>query len=283
MLIGGRSIYLRGHIYNNGVTTIRFAGLIGDSVFFSQFCALLVGANLTLGCYHKRYLAAGILLSGVITCFCLLSYSKTGLLIIIAEVIVYVFWLLWKSPKTKSAVLFSLFCTVAFGAAVLFFVNYLLSGRTSRFIQNYLIRFASSDLLTGRLDVWNHYIDLMLSSWRTLFIAMPQSVYGARFTLSGGQSLNRAHNILIETVCAFGFVATLFILIWLAFLMADSLRKHDGLLNLIPIGIILSSGMMLHGHFDFHYYFIVAIAVAFLCRRNGGSSRNETEKGVRNG
>ena len=67
MLISGRSIYMAGQVYNDGVTTIRFAGLIGDSVFFSQICALLVGANLTLGCYNRKYLTTGIIFSGVIT------------------------------------------------------------------------------------------------------------------------------------------------------------------------------------------------------------------------
>lgn len=268
MLVTGRSIYMAGHIYNDGVTTIRFAGLIGDSVFFSQICALLVGANLTLGCYYRKYLGQGILLSAVISFFCTLSYAKTGLFLVIAEILVYAAWLLGKSVKKKAGLLYSLLFLTLFAVGAVVFGNYLLSGSASGVVQNYLIRFASSDLLTGRLKVWSHYIELMMGSWRTLFCAMPQSVYGASFLFYGGNSLNRAHNIYIESVCAFGFLVTLFILIWLAWIIVRSLRRHDGFLNLIPIGVILTSGMMLHGHFDFHYYFIVAIAVAFLSYRN---------------
>ena len=105
MLLGGRSIYMKGHVYNDGVTTIRFAGLIGDSVFFSQFCALLVGTNLTIGCYKKKYLLTSVLLSVLITVFCLLSYAKTGLLLIIAEVFVYVFWQIWSTAQKKTTII----------------------------------------------------------------------------------------------------------------------------------------------------------------------------------
>ena len=264
MLLGGRSIYMKGHVYNDGVTTIRFAGLIGDSVFFSQFCALLVGANLTLGCYKKKYLLTSIVLSLLISIFCLLSYSKTGLLLIIAEVLVYVLWQVWVKAKKKTTIIYSALIISAFIAIIIVFVNYLLSGNTSSLVQNYLIRFTSSDLLTGRAEVWTHYTELLMDSWRTLFCAMPQSDYSALFTTNGTNRLNRAHNIYIESVCAFGFLTTLFILIWLVSLIIKSIKQRDGILNLIPIGIIIASGMSLHGHFDFHYYFIVTIAIAFL-------------------
>ena len=268
MLISGRSIYMAGYIYNDGVTTIRFAGLIGDSVFFSQICALLVGANLTLGCYYRKYLATGIILSAAIVLFCLLSYAKTGLILIIAEIFVYAVWFFWKNAKKKATLLYFILFLAVLAAAAGIIGNHLLSGSMSGILQNYLIRFTSSDLLTGRAKVWSHYIELLLGSWRTLFCAMPQSVYGEGFSFYSGYSLNRAHNIYIESLCAFGLIITLFILFWLASLIIRSLRQQDGILNLIPIGVILASGMMLHGHFDFHYYFIVAIAVAFLSYRN---------------
>lgn len=149
-------------------------------------------------------------------------------------------------------------------ALAIVFVNYLLSDNASSLVQNYLIRFTSSDLLTGRTVVWMHYIDLLKESWRTLFCAMPQSDYSALFTTNGVNRLNRAHNIYIESVCAFGFIATFFVLIWICAIIIKSIKRKDGILDLIPIGIILASGMSLHGHFDFHYYFIVALAIAFL-------------------
>lgn len=264
MLLGGRSIYMKGQVYNEGVITIRFAGLIGDAVFFSQFCALLVGANLTFGCYKRNYLLTSIVISVIITVFCLLSYSKTGLLLIIAEALVYVFWQIWANTKKKVTLLYSALIIFTFAAVIIWFVNYLVSGNKSALVQNYLIRFTSSDLLTGRAEVWTHYTELLLDSWRTLFCAMQQSEYSALFTTNGTNRLNRVHNIYIESVCAFGFLMTLFILIWLISLIIKSIKQHDGVLNLIPIGIILASGMSLHGHFDFHYYFLVTVAVAFI-------------------
>ena len=264
MLKSGRSLYTGGYVYNDGETTIRFAGLIGDSVFFSQFCALLVGANLTLGCYHKKSLLRSVVLSAGIAFFCLLSFSKTGLILILAEVLVCVFWQILENAKKKTTLIYSVLIILVCGAGVMWFVNYLISGSTGALIQNYLIRFSSNDLMTGRIEIWKHYGDLLLSSWRTLFCAMPQSLFRGKFNAGGIHGLDRTHNIYIETVCAFGFIAAVFILIWLAYLIIDSVKQHDGLLNLIPIGIILASGMTVHGHFEFHYYFLVTIAVAFL-------------------
>lgn len=268
MQIAGRSLYTHGGVYSDGTRTIRFAGLIGDSVFYSQCCALLIAANLVLACYHHEYRHLGVMLSVMLCGFSLLSYAKTGLIIIAADILVYVLWQIGAKAKKKSTVLFSVGIILAFIGSCIWLVNYILSDTSGTLVQNYLTRFASSDLLTGRLVIWEHYWDIMRNSWRTLFCAMPQAVFRAYFTTTGTNLLRTTHNIYIELVCAFGLIAAELILLWIIGVMARSVKRRDGMLCLLPMLALMASGMALHGLFEYHYYTLVAIALSFLNYRN---------------
>lgn len=105
---------------------------------------------------------------------------------------------------------------------------------------------------------------LLKKSWRTLICAMPKSDFTAFCELNNGNTVNKTHNIYIETVCAFGLIATLCILIWIFVKIVQSIKRRDGILCLMPICVILASGYSLHGHFEFHYYTLVAVAMLFL-------------------
>lgn len=275
MLLEGRSIYAQGYLVNQGVTVTRFAGLIGDSVFYSQVCALLVGANLTLGCYNRRYLLPSLLMSAALTGFCLLSYAKTGLLLIVVELAVYVLWMITQFAKQRTTVIYSVLGAFAAVAAVVYFIEYLGSNDTNEVISNYIIRFSSDDLLTGRVKIWGHYLELLGESWRTLVCAMPDAQYRSGVYISTTNKITVAHNIYIETVCAFGLAATIGIFLWLGNLIRKFFKDGKGILNLAPIAVILGSGITLHGHFEYHYYFIVSVAVAFLSNYQFEQMRGE--------
>ncbi|MCX0392522.1 hypothetical protein LI050_13420, partial [Clostridium perfringens] len=81
-LLTGKSIYTVGQVYLNGTITTRFGGLIGDSVFFAQFCAILIAANLVICYVDKKNITENIIFCLLLTIFDLLSYSKTGFLLI---------------------------------------------------------------------------------------------------------------------------------------------------------------------------------------------------------
>lgn len=263
MFQNGHTIYTTGHVYSQGETTLRFHGILGDSVFYSQVCALFIGCNLALGYYNKKYLFTGITMSAILIWFSLLTYAKTGLVLIAIEIIAFVLWTICKNVKRKRTIIYSILIVIAFIAAIIWLINYLTSGDVSTLVQNYFVRFTSNDLLTNRLEIWNHYFDMMLSSWRSLFCALPHSVFTETFMTESGHLLNTTHNIYIETLCAFGLIASILMMIWLFVVIFRSIMRRDGMLNLMPLGVILASGVVLHGHFDFHFYLILSIAIAF--------------------
>lgn len=270
MQLTGRSLYMRSTVYAGGTSTVRFAGLIGDSVFYAQCCALLVGANLVLACYHRSYRQLGLFFAIVLSGFCLLSYAKTGLLIIGAELLVYVFWQIGTKARSRRTLLFSVLIILAFVGGLIWLANYIMSDMSGTMVQNYLARFANADLLTGRLEIWEHYWNMLKSRWSSIFCAMPQSMFETPLVRANGRYTVTTHNIFIELVCAFGLVAAELILIWVLGVLVRSLRRRDGVLCLLPMLAMLASGMVLHGLFEYHYYTLVAIALAFLNYRPGG-------------
>lgn len=268
MLQEGRSIYTRGYVWSEYGNTIRFAGVIGDSVFFSQFCALLVAANLTLGCYIKGYFVKSIFLSVPITVLCLYSYAKTGLLLIICSFIAVIFWHIWNKSQSRTTILCSVWILLNAFLGLSAIIIYVITHPENAVVKNYTARFNSTDLLTGRGEVWKHYIMIFINDWKSLFCAMSQSEFTKVFYLENGSTVNKTHNIYIETLCAFGFLATIFIFLWIIKDIIVSIKENNGILCLLPVFIILASGYSLHGHFEFHYYTLVSIALSFLKNNN---------------
>lgn len=264
MLEEGRSIYNRGYVWSEAGVATRFAGVIGDSVFYSQFCALMVSANLALGCYRKRYLRKSVLLSLFITAFCVLTYAKTGMFLLLLVVISAIFWQFWSNAKTRKRAVYAVVIVAVVMCALGVLAWYIVTHMESEVVRSYLLRLTSVDLLTGRREIWDHYLGLLGDSWRTLVIAMPWDDFALGFLSQDGRIYTKTHNLYIETVCAFGLVATVSMLLWVLLGMVRSFKRRDGVLCLMPICVILGSGYALHGHFEFHYYTLVAIAVAFL-------------------
>ena len=118
--------------------------------------------------------------------------------------------------------------------------------------------------MTGRGEVSRHYIDKLISSWRTPFIAMKQSTYYEFYVTSKGQMVNRAHNIYIETVCAYGLLASICMFAWLVKVIFITVFKEKKVINLFPIIVLILSGITLHGHFEWIYYYMLLIAICFL-------------------
>lgn len=267
MLQGGRSIYTRSYVWSAAGNTIRFAGVIGDAVFYSQFCALLTAANLALGCCRRAYFCRGMLLSVAIAAFCLISYSKTGMFLILCEALATLIWQIWANLRSRGTMLWAMLAALGGVAGMIALAGCVAAHSDGELVRNYALRLAKGDLLTGRGEVWAHYISLLKGSWRTLICAMPEDVFTALQPMSNGNVFAHTHNIYIETVCAFGLPAFLAILLWVLRDVCRSILRRDGVMMLMPVCVILASGYALHGHFEFHYYTLVAVAMSFLSGR----------------
>lgn len=267
MLKAGKSIYTGGKVWTGKVKSVRFGGIIGNSVFFSQICAFFAAANLTLACHNRRYLLVGVLFAGSCLLLCLESYAKTGMLLIALCVVASLVWFIWNRIQNKRTAVFSilLLCGSVIGAALL--VNYILTNTDNMIIQNYVTRFSQEDLFTGRLEIWEHYFSMLGSSWRSLICALPAKDYFSMVTISNGRSFNDPHNIVLESLCLFGIIPTLCMIMLVFVQMYRCFVRKKGVLWQMPICVILASGFSLHGHLEFHYYTLVAIAFSLLqCR-----------------
>jgi len=264
MLKAGTSIYMHGTVWTGDTMSHRFAGIIGDPVFFSQMCALLVAANLTLGLQQKGYGLIAWILSGLIAVLCLESYAKTGMILTIVVILCAVIWLLWTKLKDKRTALFSILGIILGVVALVAAVDYILSNTDNLVIQNYISRLTSDDLLTGRLEIWGHYLEMIGSKWQYIILPVPEAEFGRPFYLGHGSFISKTHNLFLETLCMFGIIPTVLMTLWIFVNVWRCARERKGILWLMPICVILVSAMFLHGHNEFQYYTLVAFAVSFL-------------------
>ncbi|HHD2717046.1 TPA: hypothetical protein ACOTHS_000598 [Clostridium perfringens] len=257
------SIYTQSYVYSeNGITT-RFAGLIGDSVFYAQFVALIVSANLIIAYYSSKKRIKHIIVSTILAGFDILTYSKTGIILIVIMYFLYIISFIIKSAKNKKTFIKSIITFLILIVGITYFKNYFILHTDNSYVINYIARFTSEDLSTGRNVVTDHYLNLLNNSWRTPFFAMSQDVYSTKFYTNGLNAINRAHNIYIESVCAFGLSITLIIFIWVFYQIYKTIR-NGYYFSTISMFVLLASGFVLHGHYEFQYYFLVAIALSML-------------------
>lgn len=264
MLRAGTSIYMHGTVWTGDTMSYRFAGVIGDPVFFSQMCALLVAANLALGCQQKGYGWWAWILTGAISVLCLESYAKTGMLLTIMVIMAVVIWILWTRLKSKRTAVFSIFGLILGVVGVIVAVDYLLNNSDSLVVQNYITRLTSDDLLTGRLEIWAHYLELIGSSWKTLILPVPDAQFNTAFYLGHGSFISKTHNLYLETLGMFGILPSMLMFFWITAEVGRCLRSGKSILWLMPVCVLLVSAIFLHGHNEFQYYTLVAIAVSFL-------------------
>ena len=279
MLQNGLSIYTNSYIYiSSELTVTRFAGLVGDSVFYSQFAALLIAANLVINYYNNSDRLFRYIIVAILTCFIILTYSKTGLILALASIVIYLIALVYNNIKTRKKIISTLLIIVVAISSMIVGVNYVLEHTNNLIISNYINRFSASDLLTGRKEVYDHYINLLEHNWGTPLFSMPQDEYLSIFTTNGINKLNRAHNIYLETVCAFGIFTSIILFGWIFIKVLQVLKSKKQKFCVLPILIMLASGFTLHGHFEFHYYFILSIALVYLNKKNLGAITNNTNE-----
>lgn len=263
-LLTGKSIYNAGQVYMNGELTTRFAGVLGDSVFFAQFCVVLIAANLVLCYFTEEDKKENIIYCILLTGFNLLTYSKTGILLSCFVYVSYIIASIYKNSRSKKTVYKTIIIVLLFIILINYLINYVMNNLDNAVIQNYILRFSSNDLMTGRNIVLHHYTKLLMSNWTYLFVAMPQNIYSQPFNISEYSKINTAHNIYLETITAFGFISAIILFCIVLSILIKNLIKKRNIFSYLPIAMLLISGFVLHGHFESNYYILFAIALAFI-------------------
>ena len=258
MLVNGKSIYIGSFVHS----TIRFAGLVGDSVFFSQLALLLCACNYIL--LYYAFNIKNLIFILIMYFFIALTYSKTGILLAVFLFLAFYIIQIFKNSKRKKDAYKSLVLIILLFMIVFFGVNYIAQHTSNEIISNYIDRFNSSDLSTGRIDIAKHYLDLISNDYKSWFVSMSTSKYFEPFypNLKFMFTINRAHNIYIESLCAFGIIPSVFIFAWLINKLFFAIKRKK--IFLLPILIMFVTGFSLHGLFEFHYLMIFSLALVFL-------------------
>lgn len=264
MLIEGKSIYTHSYIYSSLGNTTRFPGLVGDSVFYGQFAVIIIAVLLTMLLENKVSKIFGYASTVILSCFVVITYSKTAIVLLAFVVLTYGIAYIGKySQYSKTAwktiVILGIFCLVTFSG---FF--YIITHLDNPLIKMYVIRFSSTDLWTGRKAVTDNYIQKLSSDFLYLFVGMPYSEYTQNGVLVGETIITRAHNIYLETMCLFGVIPAFVIVFLCVKKMFVFLMKNKNWFMIVPLLTLMISGVSLHGHIEWPYYFLVAICIGEL-------------------
>lgn len=274
MQINGKSIYTRSYVYIMGEgSSTRFAGLVGDSVFYGQFIAVLIAANLFLAYRNKQYRRFAYASSAVMAGFALLSISKTAILLVAVEITIYVCIQIRENAKNKTTVIKSVLLFGCVCGAVLGLYWYVLTHKDNFLVKSFITRFGSDDLWTGRTSIAETYLEWLSGNWRYWFSGMPYSVYTQGITM-GNLLIKRTHNIFLETACLFGVIPGIIIIFsFVAYYCRQFVHHKASMMSYLPLIVLAASGVSLHGHFEWHYYFLCSIA--FACAHSGIQKKGE--------
>lgn len=260
MLMNGMTIANGSeHFFSGDYSYLRFAGLIGDSVLYGGLLLVLIGANLVLLLANERNILPRAILIMILSIFGTLTYSKTFYGGLIVEIVLFLwFWLCKEKGNIKA-----FFLTVLAVGIIVAGLSIWITTGTSEAASIMQGRMSADDLSSGRLVAWVYYVDRWLSDWTIIFKGIGFAEYAMSRTFAGySQSVMYAHNILVESVTAFGFLETVAILTGMVFALKQFLRQRAGLFWLIPAFMLfVVFGMTSHGNFENEYYFFVLLAV----------------------
>ena len=265
MMITEKSIYNKSIVYLSGKTIIRFAGLIGDSVFFSQFCVVLVSCIIVFNFLEKLSLKFSIISVIILSWFVLITYSKTGIILLIFILISFGVLYVKQNIKYKRTLIKCIVFIFIFLFLGLVIYKYILLHQDSELIRSFLLRFSAKDLWTGRNSVSENYWQKLNSNVKYFFRGMSISTYINDGVIVGATMITRAHNIYLETVCLFGVIPTI-IITFLALRKINRVIKKNNIFSyqIIPLITLLISGVSLHGHIEWPYYFLILLCYSTL-------------------
>lgn len=283
LIMLGSGIYLYGgDVWTNGEDVSRFSGLIGDPVFYGQVCSVVVAANAFL-VYIGRSYRLTVLLSVVLAFFDLLAYSKAGLLslgiVAIFVVIAYFHKTIRRGLPVRNLVM--LLVAIPF---IYYGARWLTTGSTLFSMDAMMTRFGSSDLLTGRSQIWQGYFSLWQSvGFPMVFKGIGFDTYTSTYIWG---NFNKCHNLYIEAVTLFGILGTILIFGSLGFYIARRARDGATFMAFLPCIVLLVTGLILHGFLDFPFFYEWTLALGCLdyaaaqrsSDHRGGKSRQRSHR-----
>lgn len=253
-----------GYVYKDGNINYRFVGLMGETNSFAQVSLILIA--LLNGLYFQtnkinekiKYLFLIIML----IIFSFLTVSKMfilGLGVIIFSISLNAIINLFTKKRLNT--LYS-FITILILSVIggICFVN-LQKIFQLEVVQDYLIRFSAKDLSTGRFDVYNHFLEILIQNPLNIFFGMGFKAYNIPWMLSNGMTGIHAHNLILEYICLFGVISLIIILIYFGNIFFTGIKKNKNIISFIPLLILVITGLSLHGLQTNYFYFCLFLIV----------------------
>lgn len=271
MVDSGVYIYNQGSVWvNSDVTTARFAGLVGDAVFYGQLISVVIGTNVYLALSGHGYKLL-IPMCLALAFFAFLTYSKSALVSLAVVAVFLIFGFIRRLFKDNVPVHYVLFVITAL---FVFYwgLTYLLSGSTAFSLDALTTRLGSNDLLTGRNQIWQAYIGM----WNR--IGLPMFFKGIGFDVYSStmvyENLHHCHNIYIESITLFGVIGTAILITALIRFISFELHRGATASSLLPCVVLLVSGLILHGFTDYPFFYVWTVALC--CIEYSASQRTDT-------
>lgn len=263
-------VYVEG-----GQNTMRFGGLVGDPVMFSETLVVLVACNLAL-LLAGRGTATNGLCALALSLVSVLSYSKTALALLAVLFVFSACYVISHQLLDRRRALAGILALCLLGAIGALAVLYVANNPNSDIVSTFQRRFDTGDLMTGRFDLWGRY-------WDWIERRGAVAVFGGVGFLSydtvkfpfQGLMLMRCHNVYLETVLLFGVLEAIAVLVTLVFSVASAVRRGAGVLAFLPLATLLAFGFVLHGHTESFYYFLWILTLGVM-----GSGRFRRAKGA---
>lgn len=210
-------------------TVTRLCGYYGDPNFYSaHISAALAGICLLVLQEQQKKQRAGWILLATVLLYCgFLSVSKS---FILAIAVVAALWLIKIlcmpiGMGRKGMILLG----VAALAAVIVW-----TGLFTDMMDMYITRFQNADdvssLTTGRADVWEEYVDALLSDIKLLLI-------GKGFT-NVVLTEKATHNTILQCIFQFGIIGSVFIAGWIIFYFYGVLKEIKRKINILDVAIL---------------------------------------------
>lgn len=251
--------FVNSYVWNTGKIYTRFGGMIGDSNIYSQNILLIITFNLIL---IEKYKASNYryILIGVLAIFTILTYSKMNIMMMAILIVIYTTYKLSKYINKRNAIkTLLILCAIVIGIVSL--LVYIKNNADSDLISSYITRFSSKDLLTGRTNVYKHFINLWKENPTYVLWGIGFEKYTEPYSITAGINIMYSHNIYIETVSLFGGIFTIAVIIFIIYKLIKFLKEKKSLIVVTPILILLITGMILHGNLEFSYYYNLIIII----------------------
>ena len=193
----------------------RLCGFYGDPNFYSAQIVTAIGGNLIIIAKKaKKSLVETVLIIALFVCG-IISISKSFIMCLLLTFALWLLFFLRNRPSKFIGVVFVITVALAFAFSI---------GAFDDIIEQYLTRFSditdSSNLTTGRSDLWVEYIQFLMNNPLDLLI-------GQGYTSVFNGVHKGSHNTFIQAVYQFGIIGFSIFAAWLySFKVKISSKKH---------------------------------------------------------